>query len=103
MLNNPAGAPPTRPSAFQVREPKTTALVVITADCGAAGAHNTNAARRRAAAASPPRAAATVAVGRKGDYLRRCHPRIPGPHGSAVGEASSILRAGSPRSSLSAS
>src|SRR5436190_12227043 len=59
---------------FKAREVKTTALVVITADRGFAGAYNTNVLRtaeERIRSASRG-AVQVVAVGRKGrDYLRR--------------------------------
>src|SRR5438477_162681 len=75
MLNNLAGAASDLDHPlFQIREPKTTALVVITADRGFAGAYNTNVLRvvEQRLRQAPPGSIKIVAVGRKGrDYLRR--------------------------------
>jgi F-type H+-transporting ATPase subunit gamma len=76
---------------FKVREVKCTALVVITADRGFAGAYNTTILRQaehrlREAA---PGAIQLVVVGRKGrDYLRRRGYPILATHTDLPGEAS---------------
>ena len=76
---------------FKAREVKTTALVVITADRGFAGAYNTNvlrAAEHRLREA-PRGAIQVVVVGRKGrDYLRRRGYPLLAVHTDLPGEAS---------------
>ena len=76
---------------FKAREVKTTALVVITADRGFAGAYNTNvlrAAEHRLREA-PRGAIQVVVVGRKGrDYLRRRGYPLLAVHTELPGEAS---------------
>jgi len=92
MLNNLAGAASDLDHPlFQVREPKTTALVVITADRGFAGAYNTNVLRvaEQRLRQAPAGAVKIVAVGRKGrDYLRRRGYPILSAHTDLPGEAS---------------
>ena len=76
---------------FKTREAKVTALVVITADRGFAGAYNTTllrAAEQRLRAAAPG-SITCVVVGRKGrDFLRRRHYPILAAHTELPGEAS---------------
>jgi len=76
---------------FKAREVKVTALVVITADRGFAGAYNTTllrVAEQRLRTASPG-SMTCVVVGRKGrDYLRRRHYPILAAHTELPGEAS---------------
>ena len=76
---------------FKAREVKVTALVVITADRGFAGAYNTTllrAAEQKLRAATPG-SIQCVVVGRKGrDYLRRRHYPILAAHTELPGEAS---------------
>jgi len=75
---------------FQVREVRTTALVVITADRGFAGTYNTavlRAAEQRLRAAAPG-SMRVVVVGRKGrDYLRRRGVPVAAAHTDVRGEA----------------
>jgi len=76
---------------FKQREVKTTALVVITADRGFAGAYNTTILRiaEQKLKAAAPGAVQCVVVGRKGrDYLRRRHYPILAAHTELPGEAS---------------
>ena len=76
---------------FKVREPKTTALLAITADRGFAGAYNTNILRRVEARVreAPPGSVKIVAVGRKGrDYLKRRGYALLSAHTDLPGEAS---------------
>jgi len=76
---------------FKAREVKVTALVVITADRGFAGAYNTTllrVAEQRLRTATPG-SITCVVVGRKGrDYLRRRHYPILAAHTELPGEAS---------------
>jgi F-type H+-transporting ATPase subunit gamma len=76
---------------FKVREVKTTALVLITADRGFAGAYNTailRIAEQRLKAAAPG-SIQCVVVGRKGrDYLRRRGYPVLAAHTDLPGEAS---------------
>ena len=76
---------------FKAREVKVTALVVITADRGFAGAYNTTllrAAEQKLRVATPG-SIQCVVVGRKGrDYLRRRHYPILAAHTELPGEAS---------------
>jgi len=76
---------------FKAREVKVTALVVITADRGFAGAYNTTllrVAEQRLRTAAPG-SITCVVVGRKGrDYLRRRHYPILAAHTELPGEAS---------------
>src|SRR5262245_32538947 len=92
MLENLAGAASELDHPlFKVREVKTGALVVITADRGFAGAYNTNilrAAEQRLREA-PRGALQVVVVGRKGrDFLRRRGYPILVAHTDLPGEAS---------------
>ena len=76
---------------FKAREVKTTALVVVTADRGFAGAYNTNVLRAVEARlrAAPEGSVQVVAVGRKArDYLRRRHHPMLAAHTELPGEAS---------------
>jgi F-type H+-transporting ATPase subunit gamma len=76
---------------FKAREVATTALVVITADRGFAGAYNTTVLRaaEHKLRAAPPGAVKLVVVGRKGrDYLRRRGYPILAAHTELPGEAS---------------
>jgi len=76
---------------FKVREVRTTALVLITADRGFAGAYNTailRVAEQRLKVASPG-SIQCVVVGRKGrDYLRRRGYPVLAAHTDLPGEAS---------------
>ncbi|HXJ70414.1 MAG TPA: ATP synthase F1 subunit gamma [Verrucomicrobiae bacterium] len=76
---------------FKVREVRTTALVLITADRGFAGAYNTailRIAEQRLKAAAPG-SIQCVVVGRKGrDYLRRRGYPVLAAHTDLPGEAS---------------
>jgi F-type H+-transporting ATPase subunit gamma len=76
---------------FKVREVRTTALVLITADRGFAGAYNTailRVAEQRLKAAAPG-SIQCVVVGRKGrDYLRRRGYPVLAAHTDLPGEAS---------------
>ena len=76
---------------FKVREVRTTALVLITADRGFAGAYNTailRVAEQRLKAAAPG-SIQCVVVGRKGrDYLRRRGYSVLAAHTDLPGEAS---------------
>jgi len=76
---------------FKVREVKTTALVLITADRGFAGAYNTAILRiaEQRLKAAPPGSIQCVVVGRKGrDYLRRRGYPVLAAHTDLPGEAS---------------
>ena len=76
---------------FKAREVKTTALVVITADRGFAGAYNTNILRAAEARLreAPKGTLAVVVVGRKGrDYLRRRGYPLLATYADLPGEAS---------------
>jgi F-type H+-transporting ATPase subunit gamma len=76
---------------FKAREVKTTALVVITADRGFAGAYNTNILRatEQRLRAVPKGSLQIVVVGRKGrDYLRRRGYPVLVAHADLPGEAS---------------
>jgi F-type H+-transporting ATPase subunit gamma len=76
---------------FQQREVKTTALVVITADRGFAGAYNTTILRvaEQKLKRATPGSVQCVVVGRKGrDYLRRRHHPVLAAHTDLPGEAS---------------
>jgi F-type H+-transporting ATPase subunit gamma len=92
MLNNLAGAASDLDHPlFEKREPKTTALVVITADRGFAGAYNTNVLRvaEQRLREAPKGTIKVVAVGRKGrDYLRRRGYPVLSSHTELPGEAS---------------
>jgi F-type H+-transporting ATPase subunit gamma len=92
MLANLAGAASDLDHPlFQAREVKTTALVVITADRGFAGAYSTNVLRAAEARlrAAPKDAITLVVVGRKGrDYLRRRGYPILSAHTDLPVEAS---------------
>src|SRR5215831_3211903 len=92
MLNNLAGAAAElEHPLFKAREVKKTALVLITADRGFAGAYNTNVMReaeRRLRSASPG-AIQIVVLGRKGrDYLKRRGYPVLAAHTELPGEAS---------------
>jgi F-type H+-transporting ATPase subunit gamma len=76
---------------FKAREVKLSALVVITADRGFAGAYNTTLLRvaEQKLRAAAPGSMTCVVVGRKGrDYLRRRHYPILAAHTELPGEAS---------------
>ena len=76
---------------FKARDVATTALVVITADRGFAGAYNTTVLRatEQKLRGAPPGAIQLVVVGRKGrDYLRRRGYPILAAHTDLPGEAS---------------
>lgn len=76
---------------FKVREVRTTALVVITADRGFAGAYNTAILRvaEQRLKAAPRGSIQCVVVGRKGrDYLRRRGYPVLAAHTDLPGEAS---------------
>jgi F-type H+-transporting ATPase subunit gamma len=76
---------------FKAREVKTTALVVITADRGFAGAYNTNVLRvvEQRLRQAPAGTYQVVVVGRKGrDYLRRRRYPVLAAHTELPGEAS---------------
>ncbi len=76
---------------FKAREVKRTALVVVTADRGFAGAYNTTILRQaeQILRESAPGAVQLVVVGRKGrDYLRRRGYPILSAHTDLPGEAS---------------
>ena len=92
MLNNLAGAASDLDHPlFRKREPKTTALVVITSDRGFAGAYNTNLLRvaEQRLRKAPKGSIKIVAVGRKGrDYLRRRGYPVLSSHTELPGEAS---------------
>ena len=92
MLANLAGAAAELDHPlFKEREVKHTALVVITADRGFAGAYNTNVLRQaeQRLRTAPKDSIQIVAVGRKGrDYLRRRGYPILAAHTDLPGEAS---------------
>lgn len=92
MLANLAGsAAELENPLFKAREVKTTALVVITADRGFAGAYNTAILRvaEQRLKAAPPGAVQCVVVGRKGrDYLKRRGYPVLAAHTDLPGEAS---------------
>ena len=92
MLANLAGAAAELDHPlFKEREVKHTALVVITADRGFAGAYNTNVLRHAELRlrTAPKDSIQIVAVGRKGrDYLRRRGYPILAAHTDLPGEAS---------------
>ena len=92
MLGNLAGAAAElEHPLFKAREVKTTALVVVTADRGFAGAYNTTVMRvvERRLREAPKGAIQVVTLGRKGrDYLRRRHAPILKAHTELPGEAS---------------
>jgi F-type H+-transporting ATPase subunit gamma len=76
---------------FKVREVRTTALVLITADRGFAGAYNTAILRvaEQRLKVAPPGSIQCVVVGRKGrDYLRRRGYAVLAAHTDLPGEAS---------------
>jgi F-type H+-transporting ATPase subunit gamma len=76
---------------FKVREVRTTALVLITADRGFAGAYNTAILRvaEQRLKGAPPGSIQCVVVGRKGrDYLRRRGYPVLAAHTDLPGEAS---------------
>jgi F-type H+-transporting ATPase subunit gamma len=76
---------------FKTREAKVTALVVVTADRGFAGAYNTTILRQaeQRLRTAAPGSVQCVVVGRKGrDYLRRRHHPILAAHTDLPGEAS---------------
>jgi F-type H+-transporting ATPase subunit gamma len=76
---------------FKVREVKTTALVLITADRGFAGAYNTAILRvaEQRLKAAPPGSVQCVVVGRKGrDYLKRRGYPVLAVYTDLPGEAS---------------
>jgi F-type H+-transporting ATPase subunit gamma len=76
---------------FKVREVRTTALVLITADRGFAGAYNTAILRvaEQRLKGAPPGSIQCVVVGRKGrDYLRRRGSPVLAAHTDLPGEAS---------------
>ncbi|HTO91290.1 MAG TPA: ATP synthase F1 subunit gamma [Candidatus Sulfotelmatobacter sp.] len=76
---------------FKAREVKRTALVLITADRGFAGAYNTNVLREaeRRLRAAEPGAVQLVVLGRKGrDYLKRRGYPVLASHTELPGEAS---------------
>ena len=91
MLANLAGAAAElEHPLFKAREVKTTALVVITADRGFAGAYNANVLREveKRIRQEPAGAIQLVVVGRKGrDYLRRRRYPIVATHTDLPGEA----------------
>jgi F-type H+-transporting ATPase subunit gamma len=92
MLANLAGAATELDHPlFRSREVKTTALVVVTADRGFAGAYNTNVVRvaEQRLRAAPKGSVQVVAIGRKGrDYLRRRGYPVLSAHTDLPGEAS---------------
>jgi len=92
MLANLAGAASDLDHPlFKAREVRTTALVVITADRGFAGAYSTNILRTAEARLreAPKGAITLIVVGRKGrDYLRRRGYPILSTHTDLPGEAS---------------
>lgn len=92
MLTNLSGAAADlEHPLFKVREVKRTALVVITADRGFAGAYNTTILRQaeQRLREAAPGAIQLVVVGRKGrDYLRRRGYPILSTHTDLPGEAS---------------
>jgi F-type H+-transporting ATPase subunit gamma len=91
LANLSASAAELEHPLFKQRDAKTTALVVITADRGFAGAYNTSLLRvaEQKLRAAAPGAVRCVVVGRKGrDYLRRRHYPILVAHTDLPGEAS---------------
>ena len=91
LVNLTAAAPELDHPLFKVREVKTTALVVITADRGFAGAYNTTVLRavEQRLREAPKGALQLVVVGRKGrDYLRRRGHPVLVAHTDLPGEAS---------------
>jgi F-type H+-transporting ATPase subunit gamma len=92
MLANLAGsAAEVEHPLFAQRDAKTTALVVITADRGFAGAYNTTILRQveQRLRAAAPGSVQCVVVGRKGrDYLRRRGYAVLAAHTELPGEAS---------------
>jgi F-type H+-transporting ATPase subunit gamma len=92
MLANLAGAAVEfEHPLFKAREVKTTALVVVTADRGFAGAYNTNVLRvaEQRVREGRPGSTQLVVLGRKGrDYLRRRGYPILAAHTELPGEAS---------------
>jgi F-type H+-transporting ATPase subunit gamma len=92
MLANLAGAASELDHPlFKEREVKTTALVVITADRGFAGAYNTNILRQaeQRVREAPKGSVQLVAIGRKGrDYLRRRGYPLLATYTDLPGEAS---------------
>src|SRR2546430_194140 len=79
---------------FQAREVKVTALVVITADRGFAGAYTPAVLRivEQRLRAAPPGSLRCIVVGRKGrDYLRRRGYPVLAAHTDLPGEASLAL------------
>jgi F-type H+-transporting ATPase subunit gamma len=92
MLSNLAGAAAElEHPLFKAREVKTTAIVVVAADRGFAGAYNTTilrAAEQRVKTA-PSGAVQLFVLGRKGrDYMRRRHVPVIAAHTDLPGEAS---------------
>src|SRR5262245_33311841 len=92
MLTNLAGAAAElEHPLFKAREVKSTALVVVTADRGFAGAYNTNVLRvaEQRVRSAPPGSVQLVALGRKSrDYLRRRGYKLLAAHVELPGEAS---------------
>jgi F-type H+-transporting ATPase subunit gamma len=92
MLSNLAGAAAELDHPLlKAREVKTTAVVVITADRGFAGAYNTNVLRQveHRLREAPPGSLQPFVLGRKGrDYLRRRHFPMIAVHTELPGEAS---------------
>jgi F-type H+-transporting ATPase subunit gamma len=92
MLSNLTGAAAElEHPLFKAREVKTTALVVVTADRGFAGAYNINVLRpvEERLHTSPPGSIQLVALGRKGrDYLRRRSYPVISSHTDLPSEAS---------------
>jgi F-type H+-transporting ATPase subunit gamma len=92
MLSNLAGAAAELENPlFKAREVRSTAVVVVTADRGFAGAYNTNVMRtvERRLRDAQPGELQVVALGRKArDFLRRRHYPMLAVHTELPGEAS---------------
>ena len=91
LANLSASAAELEHPLFKVREVKVTALVVITADRGFAGAYNTAVLRvvEHRLRAAAPGSLQCIVVGRKGrDYLKRRHYPVLASFADLPGEAS---------------
>ena len=91
LANLSASAAELEHPLFKVREVKVTALVVITADRGFAGAYNTAVLRvvEQRLRAAAPGSLQCIVVGRKGrDYLKRRHYPVLASYADLPGEAS---------------
>ena len=91
LANLSASAAELEHPLFKVREVKVTALVVITADRGFAGAYNTAVLRvvEHRLRAAAPGSLQCIVVGRKGrDYLKRRHYPVLASYADLPGEAS---------------